>query len=153
MPRCNGTRNVDAFLAPGGGRHKTCQRCRDRSRQENRQRRQRIGAEGVRADNLKSKYGISVEQYDALRMAQGYRCRICGRHEDEIPWVRLGRPRLDGRPTAEPFKLVVDHCHDSRRVRGLLCAGCNSAIGHFRDNLPALRAALAYLEPHNPPDR
>jgi hypothetical protein len=39
----------------------------------------------------------------------------------------------------------VDHCHHSRRVRGLLCVGCNAAIGHFSDNPQALRAALTYL--------
>jgi hypothetical protein len=105
-----------------------------------------VPGRGARAENLRTKYGISVQEYDALRAAQGYRCAICRRHEDEIPAVRLGRPRLDGRPTAEPFKLVVDHCHDSRRVRGLLCTGCNSAIGHFRDDPAALRAALAYLD-------
>ena len=145
-PRCQGIRTPEAFLAPGGLTHKTCRPCRDRARQDNRQRRDRIGAEGVQAENLRTKYGISVQEYDLLRAAQGYRCAICRRHEDEIPGVRLGRPRLDGKPTAEPFKLVVDHCHDSRRVRGLLCTGCNSAIGHFRDDPAALRAALAYLD-------
>jgi hypothetical protein len=60
---------------------------------------------------------------------------------------------LDGRPTAEPFKLVVDHCHDLRRVRGLLCASCNSAIGHFRDSDATLRAALEYLARHYLPEQ
>ncbi|MGX6608461.1 endonuclease domain-containing protein [Micromonosporaceae bacterium Da 78-11] len=57
----------------------------------------------------------------------------------------MGRPRLDGKPTAQAFKLVVDHSHDSPRVRGLLCFGCNYAIGHFRDDELTLRAALLYL--------
>ena len=144
-PRCKGLRDTTAFASAAGRPHKTCRQCRDRARRENRERRERIGAEGVRADNLRTKYGISVAQYDALRAAQGYRCAICGRHEDDIPAAARGRPRLDGRPTAAPVKLVVDHCHDSRRVRGLLCAECNSAIGYFRDNGRALLAALDYL--------
>jgi hypothetical protein len=137
-PRCQGRREPAAFTDTSGRRHKTCRQCRDRARRKNRERRERIGAAGVRADNLRTKYGISVEEYDALRRLQDYRCAICGRHEDDIPRSASGRPRLDGRPTAEPFKLVVDHCHHSRRVRGLLCVGCNAAIGHFSDNPQAL---------------
>ena len=125
---------------------KNCLTCLDREKAANRARRERIGVEGVRAENLRSKYGIAPEEYDALREAQGFRCAICGVHEDEIRYVPRGRPRLDGRPTAEPFRLVVDHCHDSSRIRGLLCAGCNSAIGHFNDSPAAMRAAALYLE-------
>ena len=84
-------------------------------------------------------------RYDALRVKQNFRCAICRTHEDEIPPAPSGRPRLDGKPTAEAFRLVVDHCHNSRQVRGLLCAGCNAAIGHFRDNGLVMLAALEYL--------
>jgi hypothetical protein len=144
-PRCKGRRDPSAFISPAGARSKTCQFCRDRSRRENRERRDRIGVEGVRAENLRTKYGISVAEYDALRVKQNFRCAICLTHEDEIPPAPSGRPRLDGKPTAEAFRLVVDHCHNSRRVRGLLCAGCNAAIGQFRDNGLVLLAALEYL--------
>jgi hypothetical protein len=84
-PRCNGRREPDAFVSSAGTRYKSCRRCRDRAREKHRERRERIGAEGVRADNLRMKYGISAEEYDALRAAQAYRCAICGRHEDDLP--------------------------------------------------------------------
>jgi recombination endonuclease VII len=144
-PRCNGQRDPDEFIASTGRLYRTCRKCRDGTRQRNRERRERIGADGVRADNLRTKYGISVEEYDALRARQDYRCAICGTHEDALPPAGVGRPRLDGRPTAVPVKLVVDHCHHSRRVRGLLCVGCNAAIGQFRDNETALWGAVRYL--------
>jgi hypothetical protein len=136
---------VEAFADASGRRRRTCSLCLERAREVNRRYRDTIGRAGVRAANLKVKYGISVEEYDALRVKQQFRCAICKRHEDEIPVALSGRPRQDGSPTAEAFKLGVDHCHNSRRVRGLLCVSCNAAIGHFRDNENALLGALDYL--------
>ncbi|WP_433111328.1 endonuclease VII domain-containing protein [Micromonospora sp. CA-246542] len=105
--------------------------------------------------NLWSKYRITEAYYDDLRSRQGYRCAICGVHEDEIPATPVGRPRKDGMPSAQAFRLVVDHCHSTNAIRGLLCNGCNSALGHFRDNVEALRRAMDYLrsEPLTVPPR
>lgn len=59
-----------------------------------------------RRSRLRSKYGITLEQYVAMEKAQGGVCKICG----HPPKTR----RLD-----------VDHCHKSKRVRGLACFQCN----------------------------
>ncbi|WP_335755288.1 endonuclease VII domain-containing protein [Streptomyces niveus] len=40
----------------------------------------------------------------------------------------------------------VDHCHETGRVRGVLCFNCNSAIGKLGDDPDTLRRATAYLE-------
>ncbi|MEV0726696.1 endonuclease VII domain-containing protein [Micromonospora purpureochromogenes] len=95
--------------------------------------------------NLRTKYGITQEEYDARRAAQDHRCAICGVHEEDIPASTAGRPRMDGKATAAAVRLVVDHCRSSKRVRGLLCTGCNAALGHFRDSPETLTAALRYL--------
>jgi hypothetical protein len=79
-----------------------------------------------RKDQLKHDYGISLEQYEALLKRQGGACAIC--------YKESTRP------------LCVDHCHVTRRMRGLLCRTCNLGIGHFNDDPRLLRAALAYLE-------
>jgi transposase-like protein len=144
-PRCKKHLDPATFGGASGRRHRSCLPCRELAREVNRRHRDKIGPAGVRAANLRVKYGISVEEYEALRVRQDFRCAICKRHEDEIPASMSGRPRSDGLPSAESFTLGVDHCHDSRRVRGLLCVGCNAAIGHFRDNEQALLGALAYL--------
>lgn len=42
-------------------------------------------------------------------------------------------------------KAVIDHCHNTNKVRGILCARCNQALGLFRDNPNIIRNAIKYL--------
>jgi Autographiviridae endonuclease VII len=76
--------------------------------------------------DLKTKYGMSVEDYDAMLLRQGGVCSICKRH-----------PRQT---------LIVDHCHKTRKVRGLLCHKCNVALGFYHDDPRLTREATVYLE-------
>jgi hypothetical protein len=145
-PRCRKDRDAASFMNASGKPCESCQPCRDLSVHANRRRRERIGAQGVRAANLRDKYRITAEEYDALRARQGYRCAICRRHEDELPSAGVGRPRLDGLPPATAVRLVVDHCHRTRRVRGLLCVGCNAGLGNFAEQADRLAAAIDYLQ-------
>ena len=66
---------------------------------------------------LQTKYGITVEQYDQMMDEQGGTCKIC--------------KSLD--PTGR--RLAVDHCHETGRVRGLLCPSCNTALGRIEQYL------------------
>ena len=70
-------------------------------------------------------YNVSPKQYLELKTACGGACPACGRSD---------RP------------LVVDHCHDSGAVRGLLCGPCNSGMGMFGDSIDAMKGAIRYLE-------
>jgi hypothetical protein len=79
------------------------------------------------------RYGITLEEYEALRDAQGNRCAICGDQPDPNGKGSMAR-------------LHVDHHHASGRNRALLCARCNVGIGYFRENPALLRAAVEYLE-------
>lgn len=76
-----------------------------------------------RRKRLKYKYGISLENYDWLLKEQEEKCKICGNKTE----------------------LVVDHCHKSSRVRGLLCNQCNTGLGCFKDNPESLLKAIEYL--------
>ena len=64
------------------------------------------------------KYGITLEQFNALLEAQGGKCAICGMSDK-----------------SNPAKFpVVDHCHTNNHVRGLICSRCNSGLGFFKDS-------------------
>ncbi len=85
-----------------------------------------------RKSHLKIAYGITPEQYEAMLFAQGGKCATCDRvHVDSIS----GKERLH-----------VDHCHDTGKVRGLLCHYCNIAAGMLGDNPETLKRIAAYLE-------
>lgn len=74
----------------------------------------------------KKTYGLSKEQYEAMVLAQRSLCKICN----------LPKP------------LVVDHCHKTNVVRGLLCNACNTGIGFFKDSAATCLSAANYLDPN-----
>lgn len=77
-----------------------------------------------RATHLKREYGITPEDYNSMYVDQGGCCGIC---ESSV-------------------QLVVDHDHETGRVRGLLCRQCNAAIGGLKDDPETLRRAIRWLE-------
>ncbi len=79
--------------------------------------------------NLKSRFGINNLQYDNILESQNNSCAICKKHKDEFS-----------------YHLVVDHCHATGKIRGLLCKKCNLGIGHLDDNIDILKSSISYLE-------
>lgn len=75
------------------------------------------------------KYGITAEQHQQMMTDQSLQCAIC-----QKPEIEEGR------------KFAIDHCHDTGKVRGLLCWHCNTAIGKLEDSPERLRRAASYLE-------
>jgi hypothetical protein len=86
-----------------------------------------------RKSTIKRKYGLTPEQYEAMRIAQKDLCAIC-REPDTY---------------SSTSGLCVDHCHVTGRVRGLLCNRCNRAIGLMRDDERVLQAAAGYIRHHD----
>lgn len=74
-----------------------------------------------------NKHGVSSSQKRALLEEQDFLCKLCAR---EISFQ---------------FS-CVDHCHETGRVRGVLCRSCNLGLGHFGDTREGLLRVLAYLE-------
>ena len=98
--------------------------CMTRRREDRRKYRTPYDPERAAAWRRKWKYGLDDSEFNAMSASQDGRCAICQVEES----------------------LVVDHCHGTGRVRGLLCHGCNVGLGFFRDNQESLRSAIEYLE-------
>ena len=78
----------------------------------------------------KWQYGITQEQFDAMKIKCNGCCEGCG---DPLVF--------------EKWKFAVDHDHKTGRVRWLLCSGCNKALGLVKDNVATLLRLVAYLGP------
>lgn len=75
---------------------------------------------------VKSRYGITMDEFDVMKNNQGGVCAICnGKNNDR--------------------DLAVDHCHTTGKVRGLLCGNCNRGIGYFKDSKILLEKTIKYL--------
>lgn len=79
---------------------------------------------------------LTPAQYDALFTAQEGVCAICKTVKAMKPSPNHRRRRV----------LWVDHDHETKRVRGLLCHHCNVGLGNFMDRIDLLQEALRYLQ-------
>lgn len=92
----------------------------------------RANPEVTRERRLKSRYVLTLTEFDERSRAQDGRCAICRKP-----------------PKAQ---LCVDHAHSTRKVRGLLCRSCNLGIGYLQESPAILTAAAAYIKHwHNEP--
>jgi hypothetical protein len=82
---------------------------------------------------LLNKYGITLNQYNELLEKQLHACAICKEPESQTNWGKTKR-------------LAVDHCHNTGRVRGLLCQRCNTTLGRYEDDPYVWENFVAYLE-------
>ena len=92
--------------------------------------------EKARAKRWEREYGLTKEKYFEMLKNQDYKCNIC-----------LGTDAGRGHQYFH-----VDHCHKTKKVRGLLCDLCNRGLGYFKDNPEVLKRASVYLEESNEKD-
>lgn len=88
-----------------------------------------------RSYNLRNKYGMTIEDYEGYWFAQAGKCFIC-RKNMKRPELRRGQG-LD--------VVAVDHCHETGKVRALLCNACNKGLGFFKDDPMLLKRASEYV--------
>lgn len=146
---CKRTKDIDAFWKRREtlrGRDLDCKECESirRSTPEHKkykataqaQHRERKKAADIDAfrrkerDHNLRRYGINAKKYEELERAQNGKCAICG----SLPTNGAGK------------RLNVDHSHSSKLIRGLLCHGCNTGLGAFKDNANTLLQAVDYLK-------
>lgn len=82
----------------------------------------------LRAAHLRYKYALTLDDYARMLEEQNRKCAICHHH------------------SPKEKRLAVDHCHDTGKVRGLLCDRCNRALGLLRECPDVLRAGAEYLK-------
>jgi len=104
-----------------------CKPCNTKKRQNYVEARRAYIYDYNRKRSLWDKFKITLEDYQYMYDEQGGVCAICGTNEDK---------RM----------LAVDHCHETGKVRGLLCTCCNTGLGKFRDSPDLLIKAVEYLE-------
>ena len=80
----------------------------------------------AKSADLKKSYGITIDDYEKMLVAQKGVCAAC-----------------HGKPGQRA--LAVDHCHESRLVRGLLCHPCNTALGLLRECPNRMNALKEYI--------
>lgn len=111
-----------------------CKKCRVSVQRSYKERRTASGGSVYRdvewPSKLRRLYGIEPEDYSRMLEAQCGGCAICG----STTYGYNGKE-----------KFAVDHCHETGKVRGLLCGPCNKGLGLFRDDIKTMNRAIAYL--------
>lgn len=104
-----------------------CSACKVIRTKELRQKYPEKSKQYYKTSNRRRNYNIEPEEYDSLMEKSKNLCMICG-----------SPPKTKS--------LHIDHNHKTGKVRGLLCHGCNTAIGLFKENIEVIKKAIYYLE-------
>lgn len=133
--RCNQVLSLDNFYtyvnASGTTKYKS--ECKTCYAVLNKARAATLHQSGMKRSKLYAiafNYGLSPEDIQNMLTTQSNSCKICERSFGDKGGTRL----------------VVDHCHDTGKVRGLICHDCNVGLARLGDSVDGLRKALRYLE-------
>jgi len=128
--RCDIDKPAGDFIWKTNGRIANGQKCKECMREirDNPEWKDR-----QRDNHLKRLYGISAEEYDTFYREQGGVCAVCKQESDA---------------SGKNSKLHVDHDHDTKKVRGLLCYRCNIALGYLAEDEKRIYQILDYLSIH-----
>lgn len=81
--------------------------------------------------SLLKTYNLTLDEYNTLLEEQDHSCRVCGTHADETS-----------------RNLAVDHCHETGKIRSLLCNKCNTALGLLNEDVDVMKKLIKYVEDH-----
>jgi len=103
-----------------------CRRCTNKTNKAWRERNAEKNRRYIREWRIK-KYGISKKEYEDMLLSQGGVCAICGKGNGDK-------------------SMCIDHCHTTKKVRGLLCIKCNLMLGQSGDSIGVLANSIIYLD-------
>ena len=124
--KCGEYKDISEFHKNRSKRYGIKNLCKECTRKYNKIRpyRQKRNSEYMKNYHLQYKFGIGIDDYNKLYDEQNGCCNIC-----KLPFETMD----------------IDHDHKTGEIRGLLCRGCNTALGLFHDNIESLRKAILYL--------
>jgi hypothetical protein len=112
-----------------GGFRTRCKKCKSKSAKEKYATSLDVRL-GNRDRHLRRTYGITLLEYDAMLARQSGKCAACF---DAL---------VAGKTTH------VDHCHETKKVRGILCHKCNVTLGNSGEDSLRLRSIANYIDRH-----
>ena len=93
-----------------------------------------------RESYVQTRYGLSANELTAyaekMSVEQSNRCAVCGVVGEVIGLVAQ----------SDKIRLVIDHNHETNKLRGLLCDSCNKALGQLKEDKIIIKSLLSYLE-------
>ena len=117
--------------AQADGLHNYCKQCdSDYQKQKRRERDPELRKRQDRNCHLKQNHGMTESDYEKLLEKQKGSCAICG--------------SVTSRTACTDY-LLIDHCHTTDKIRGLLCHPCNTAIGLLKDDPGIMLKAAEYV--------
>ncbi len=134
-PSCKSAKPIASFYIRKGRPDSWCIACRRKSTTEYRATHQ-YDPTYFKNRHLYNKYRMRPKDLEDRLAAQDGRCAICS--------VTL--TNKIGRKGHRTNTLCIDHCHDTERVRGLLCFKCNVGLGCFKDSVAVMFQAIRYIQ-------
>lgn len=130
--KCNIEKDIKDFgkrKHTGDGLETSCRRCYQKRTDEWKAANPEKRYKSTFKSALKRKFSLTLEQYQEMLDKQLCSCALCFKIKKK-----------------EDKALAVDHCHDTGKIRGLLCSECNLMLGLAKDNKETLKRALEYLD-------
>ncbi len=128
---CKETKSLDSFYKDKYGKNGLMYRCIECSIAINKE--QKV-PEKLRRAHLMRNHNMSLETYNLMLEEQMGVCAICL------------HPESSKHQNGKIKSLAVDHCHETGKIRGLLCLSCNIALGKLKDNVFIINSAFNYLK-------
>jgi hypothetical protein len=109
--------------------------CENMTRVRQRTRGTIVNTQCASCEHNLRKYNMTTPERDGLLSLQGGCCKIC---DSQIEFRKVV-----GNNT---YTAVVDHCHNTGEIRGILCSRCNLMLGTMEDDIEVLQSAIEYLK-------